>query len=84
MKMGKFGTLVIIWIFIVVAYILIGVTSPAISDISSEASTAMQASGNMTEQPGIQGAVESSPVWIWIIPGFIGIVSTVWILKFQK
>lgn len=82
--MDKIWTLLIIWLFVVVAYIFIGVSLPAISDISDTTSTAMQASGNMTEQPGIQGAVESSPVWIWIIPGFVGIVSTVWLLKWQK
>ena len=79
--MGKFGTLAIIWAAIIVSYIFIGTLMSLFSDVTTEASTAMQASANMSNQPGAVGMTESFPVYVWIIPGAIGIVSTVWILK---
>lgn len=79
--MGKFGTLAIIWIFVVVAYIFIAVLTSTFGAITTEASTAMQASANMTQQPGAVGMVEGFPVYVWIIPGLAGVVSTLWILK---
>lgn len=81
--MNKIITLTIVWGMIVFSYIMLAAISPAINEIATESSIAIQASGNMTEQPGIQGAVESSNVWMWIIPGFCGIVYTVWVLKYQ-
>ena len=78
---SKFFSLAIIWVFIFVAYIFIAVLMSVFSDVTTVASAAMQASANMTEQPGAVGAVESFPVYVWIIPGALGVISTVWILK---
>lgn len=81
--MGKLGTLILIWVFVLVAYILLGTMMPAYSEITSDVSTSIQASCNTSEHPGIVGAVESFPVYVWIIPGIVGMVSTVYVLKYS-
>lgn len=70
-----------IWAAVIVAYIFIAAAMPAIADITGEASTAMSATSNMTNYPGALEFVDSSPVWIWVIPGLIGVVVTAVVLK---
>ena len=77
----KMSTLAIIWVVVVISYLILAVTSSAITELSTTASTEMQASANLSQQPGIQGMVESSGVWVWFIPGLIGMAATVWTLK---
>lgn len=69
------------WVMIILVYILMTVFMPAMNELSSLASTDIQASANTSEMPGIIGAVESSPVYLWFIPGGIGLVVTVIALK---
>ena len=81
--MGKLGTLVIVWVFVVIAYILIGTMMPAYKEITDEVSTQIHTTANTDQQPGVVGAVESFPVYIWLIPGALGILTTVYILKYS-
>lgn len=80
--MNKWKTLAIVWIGVIAAYIIMAAAMPAIRDISTASAAAIAASGNMTEQPGIQGAVASASVWLWFIPGPLGLVVTAFMLKF--
>lgn len=70
-----------VWAIIIFAYIIMAVTMPAIGELSSLASTDIQASANTSQMPGIVGAVESAPVYLWFIPGGIGLIVTVVTLK---
>ena len=78
---NKFVLLGAMWAIIILVYVLMTVLMPAMNELSSLASTDIQASANTSQMPGIVGAVESSPVWLWFIPGGIGIVVTVIALK---
>ena len=81
---NKFLHVVVIWIAIVIAYLGIAVTMPAGREMVNEATTQLNASANMSQFPGTQEFVESSPVWIWILPGLIGAIVTAVILKRRK
>ena len=78
---NKFVMIFLTWFAVVVAYIFIVVTMPAGRELVSEAATQMEASANMDNFPGAVEFVESSPVWIWILPGLAGVVFTVIFLK---
>lgn len=66
--------LVGIWVIMFVIIGLMLATSSGMNDIASQSATAIAASGNMSQMPGIQKAVESYPVWKWGLPVLIGIV----------
>jgi hypothetical protein len=59
------------------AYILMAFTMPAITAISSESAATINASANMSNFPGTIEMVNSAPVWLWFIPGLVGVVTTV-------
>ena len=77
-KIVAFG---IIWILVIFAYIILAVTMPAINDLVGVSSAALDASANMTQFPGAKEGVETFPVYVWFLPGFAGIVTTVIVLK---
>ncbi len=82
MSMGKKVLwLVALWAAVVVAYVFLAAAMPAIRDLSSQAVVDMNASANMSQQPGAVGAVETAPIWVWFIPGTIGGVFSVIILS---
>lgn len=81
---NKFVGLFLIWLFVIIAYIIIAIGMPAVRELSGVASTELEASANMSNFPGTTGLVESSPIWIWFVPGLVGMIATVWTLKFGK
>ena len=78
---NKFVGLIVIWVFVILAYLILAVTMPAGRELASQAATDLEASANMSNFPGAQGFVESSPVWIWFIPGLVGMIITVTTLR---
>ena len=78
---NKLITLGVMWVLIILAYILMAVAMPAIGEITAQASTDIQSSANTSNMPGLVGGVESAPVYLWFIPGAIGIIATAVILK---
>lgn len=78
---NKAVALIMIWVFVIVAYLFIAVFMPAGRELVSEASTELAASANMSNFPGTQEAVDSSPVWIWALPGLVGVIFTAVTLK---
>lgn len=78
---SKIGGLIITWVVIVFLYIVLAASMPGINDIISEASAALTATSNMTNYPGTKEAIDSAPVWLWFIPGGIGFIATVVMLK---
>jgi len=81
---NKILGIVVVWIVIIIAYIMIGFMMPAFNSIVETANTSLAASANMSHFPGTQETVQTSPLWIWFIPGGVGIVYTVWKLKVSK
>ena len=78
---NKFVGLGIMWVVVIFAYIIMAAIMPAFTDIVSTANTTIQASANMSNLPGTMGVVQTAPVWIWFIPGVVGLVSTVVMLR---
>jgi hypothetical protein len=81
--MNKVFTLIIIWVSVIAVYVFIGFLMPFYQDISASTVIALNASANMTDYPGTLEAVESMPLWIWFIPGPVGLVATATTLKFN-
>ena len=76
----KAKKLFVIWIVVVAAYIGLGFTMSVHNTIVADAD-AQFATQNLTGQFGIKEAVDSSPFWIWFIPGTVGVVVSVIIVK---
>lgn len=74
----KLFWLFVIWVGVVVSYIMLAVMMPAFNEIvvSTNTTLASGASGNMSNFPGTQEAVQTFPVYVWAIPGLCGIVFT--------
>lgn len=70
-----------LWAIIGFSYIILAVAMPAGRELISEAATTINASCNISQVIGVSEAVGAAPVYLWFIPGGIGLISTVWILK---
>lgn len=77
----KLFMLGIVWVLVAVAYIILATMMPAINELVSTANTSLVESANMSNFPGTQEAVTSAPLWLWFIPGMVGIVVSVIMLK---
>jgi len=77
----KFGYIVLTWFFTIFAYVILAVSMPAFTGITTEASNSMQSTSNMTNYPGTLAAVDSAPVYIWFIPGGVAIIATIAFLR---
>jgi hypothetical protein len=63
---------------IVLVYVLLSAEQPAINDLIETANL----SANWTGFKETQAAVNSFPIYIWAIPGLVGLVAIVYYLKF--
>ena len=79
--MKKIGFIILIWAAISLCYIVIAVTMPTLQDLTDNTATELQATSNMSNYPGTLEAVNSYPLFAWFIPGAVGIVATVVMLK---
>lgn len=77
----KIFSLTILWAMVILAYIIMAVSMPAITEITAMAAIEMEASANMSQLPGTLEATEAFPYYSWAIPGLVGIVVTVIMLK---
>ena len=71
----------LMWVAIIIAYLALAFMFPAFVEIVSTANTSIAASANMSNFPGTLPVVNSAPLWIWAVPGLVGIVGTVIVLK---
>ncbi len=63
------------------AYLLLLVVMPVISDLALSANTTMNSTSNMSQYPGTSGFLMSTP-WIIIwIPGVLGLVAIIGVLR---
>jgi len=77
----KLITVGIIWAAVLVAYLILGFTMDMHNQIISDTLASYNATANMTNFPGMYDATASAPVWLWFIPGPVGMVATVVVLK---
>ena len=77
----KIGYLIMTWVFVSLAYVILAVSMPALTELSDLAAVTMAASSNMTNYPGTIEAVQSFPLYVWFIPGGVGFIATVVFMK---
>ena len=73
---SKLMFMALVWGGVIFAYILLGFIMPSFLAITETASVGLSASANMSNFPGTLEAVDSAPLWIWFVPGTVGIVVT--------
>jgi len=78
---NKIFLMAIIWGAVLVAYIMLGLLMPMHQQIMNESLVSFNATANMSHFPGTYDAVASSSVWLWFIPGPVGLVVSVIMLK---
>lgn len=78
---NKLFWLSMIWLFTILAYIILGAVMPAFQSVTAEASTNLQATSNMSNYPGALQVIDSSPVYVWFIPGAVAVIATVVMLR---
>ena len=79
--MNKFFGIVIVVVIVIFVYLILAVTMPAINEISTAAAVSLNATSNMSNYPGTLEVVESSPWWMWALPGAVGMVVIIVMLK---
>jgi len=63
------------------AYIFLTLFMPTLVDIITTANTTMAASSNMSNYPGTAAVMVGAPLWLYFVPGAIGFVVVILILK---
>ena len=79
--MNKIGAIVITVAMVIICYLLMLVTVPVMVGLISTANATMVASSNMTNYPGTAGFLTSMPWILWFVPGSLGIVVIIMILR---
>lgn len=79
--MNKIWGITLIFIAVVAVYLVMAVMMPAVSDIATVAAASLNSTSNMSNYPGTLEVVESSPWWLWAVPGLAGIIATAVMLK---
>ena len=64
-----------------VAYLFIIIVVPWLADITVTANTTIAASSNMSNYPGLSGAILGTPLFLFFVPGVIGIILVILVLK---
>ena len=79
--MNKLGAIIIVVGVVMFCYLVILVVMPVLTDAVSTANTTIAASANLTDYPGTQGFLLSTPWILFWVPGVIGMILVVIILK---
>jgi len=82
--MNKLIHLGIIFLAVVAGYIILAVIMPAINEVTAVAADSINASTNMSNFPGTLEVVQSSPWWLWSLPGIAGVIAAVVMLRKQE
>jgi hypothetical protein len=78
---NKFVMLLIMWAVIIFGLLITTAAMPAINSIVDTSVTNIEATSNTSNYPGFIPALESSPIWLYLIFPVCGIIATVWVLK---
>lgn len=79
--MNKIGAVAIVIFVVIVCYLILLVAMPIVADLASTANATITASSNLTMYPGTQGFLLSTPWIMFFVPGVIGMVAIIIILK---
>ena len=79
--MQKCGKILVTIGFVIVAYLLLLVVVPFVADISVTANQTLDASSNMSLYPGTSGFLLATPWILFFVPGSIGIIAVIIILR---
>ena len=79
--MNKLGTVAIIVALVIVCYLFLLVVMPVIVDTTITANTTMSATSNMSNYPGTSEAVIATPWILLFVPGVVGMVAVIVVLK---
>ncbi len=79
--MSKIGAVLIVVGVVIAAYLIILITHPVMVDIVATANTTMVASSNMSNYPGTSGMLVSTPWIMFFVPGVVGLIVIVAILR---
>ena len=77
----KFGYIILLWFFIGFAYMMLAAAYPAIQTLVADSSAWIGANTTATDFPGAKAAIDLALVWLWFIPGLVGIITSVIVLK---
>lgn len=66
---------------VVLVYVFLTIIIPILADFAGTANATITASSNFTDYPGTQAVLVGAPFWIYFIPGIVGIVAIVFVLK---
>ena len=78
---SKLGSVAWIVGLVIIAYLFLLVAMPVITDAVSTANTTMAATSNMSNYPGTQEGVLATPWILFFVPGVIGIIAVVLVLR---
>ncbi len=79
--MNKLGAIAIVVAFVIAAYLFLLLVMPVITDIVATSNATMSASSNMSNYPGTSETLVSTPWILFFIPGVVGMVVIVTILR---
>ena len=79
--MHKAGAIAIVTGVVIVCYLLLLVVVPWLSEITLSVNATMDATSNMSRYPGTSGFLLSTPLILFFVPGTIGIIVVVIILR---
>jgi len=79
--MHKIGQVIVVVVVMIAVYLIMLVVMPVIVDVVATANSTMNASSNMSMYPGTSPAVVATPWILWFVPGVIGMIAVVVILK---
>ncbi len=79
--MGKIGQVIIVLVGVIILYLLLMPIMPILTEFASTSNTTMAATSNLTNYPGAAEGVLMAPWLLWFVPGTIGMVLIVVILK---
>ena len=78
---NKLITVGIIWASVIVTYLIFAFTIPMYTEIVNDTLVSYNATANMSHFPGTYAATAAAPVYLWFIPGPVGLIATVVVLK---
>lgn len=81
MNIFKLGA---VWLAGIVSYIILANVYPAFTGLTDSAVVAVQASGNMSQQPGIVTGLQIMPLLVWFIPFGVIVAATVVYIRSGK
>ena len=77
----KLKWLFIIWVCVTFSYLFLAWANDTWDSMADSATTEFTSQNLSADIVGIQEAVGSSNYWKWVIPGLVGMVSTIVVLR---